>query len=164
MYMSFQLYMRVCVRLILKRRYAKINVMPPDGKYRGAGGAHEKDVLHKRHMFKPDRCGIEDGVIRSVEFHGGCPGNVQGISQLVAGMDAEKVRDLLREYGAADAAPRVLISCRRPSRRRFNLRHPRGRASAQDKRFAGRFSAKRRFFFTPFLLYGTAKIKMLCQY
>lgn len=39
---------------------------------------------------------IEDGVIRSVEIHGGCPGNLQGISMLVAGMDAEKVRDLLR--------------------------------------------------------------------
>jgi uncharacterized protein (TIGR03905 family) len=38
---------------------------------------------------------IEDGVIRSAEFHGGCPGNLQGISQLVAGMDARKARDLL---------------------------------------------------------------------
>lgn len=39
---------------------------------------------------------IEDGIIRSAEFHGGCDGNLQGISQLVAGMDAVKAKELLR--------------------------------------------------------------------
>lgn len=39
---------------------------------------------------------IEDGVIISAEFHGGCPGNLQGISQLVAGMDAQRAKELLR--------------------------------------------------------------------
>jgi uncharacterized protein (TIGR03905 family) len=38
---------------------------------------------------------IEDGVIKSAQFHGGCEGNLQGISQLVAGMDAVRARDLL---------------------------------------------------------------------
>lgn len=38
---------------------------------------------------------IENGVIQSAKFHGGCPGNLQGISQLVIGMDAQKAKDLL---------------------------------------------------------------------
>jgi uncharacterized protein (TIGR03905 family) len=38
---------------------------------------------------------IEGGTIKSAEIFGGCPGNVQGISKLVAGMDAVKARDLL---------------------------------------------------------------------
>lgn len=32
---------------------------------------------------------IEDGVIKSVKFTGGCNGNLQGISALVQGMKAE---------------------------------------------------------------------------
>lgn len=32
---------------------------------------------------------LEDGVIRSVEFQGGCNGNLQGIAALVQGMKAE---------------------------------------------------------------------------
>ena len=38
---------------------------------------------------------IEDGIIKSAEFHNGCPGNLVGISKLVAGMDAVKARELL---------------------------------------------------------------------
>ena len=38
---------------------------------------------------------IEDGVIVSAALYGGCPGNLQGISKLVTGMDAIKARDLL---------------------------------------------------------------------
>jgi uncharacterized protein (TIGR03905 family) len=38
---------------------------------------------------------IEDGVIKSARFYGGCPGNLQGIAQLVAGMDAKKAKDIL---------------------------------------------------------------------
>ena len=34
---------------------------------------------------------IEDGVIRSVEIIGGCPGNLKGISSLLAGMKADDV-------------------------------------------------------------------------
>lgn len=34
---------------------------------------------------------IEDGIIKSVEFHGGCAGNTAGISKLVEGMDAKHV-------------------------------------------------------------------------
>ena len=33
---------------------------------------------------------VEDGVIRRVEVLGGCSGNLQGISRLVVGMDAEE--------------------------------------------------------------------------
>ena len=38
---------------------------------------------------------IEDGVIRSVHFKGGCDGNLQGISRLVAGMRVSDVIALL---------------------------------------------------------------------
>jgi len=34
---------------------------------------------------------VEDGVIKNVEFHGGCDGNLKGISKLVAGMSANEV-------------------------------------------------------------------------
>ncbi len=33
---------------------------------------------------------LEDGIIRSVSFRGGCDGNLQGISRLVAGMPVEE--------------------------------------------------------------------------
>ena len=33
---------------------------------------------------------MEDGVIKSVAFTGGCNGNLQGISRLVTGMQAEE--------------------------------------------------------------------------
>ena len=34
---------------------------------------------------------IEDGIIQSVQFVGGCNGNTKGISALVSGMKAEEV-------------------------------------------------------------------------
>ena len=37
---------------------------------------------------------VEDGIIKSVLFHGGCDGNLKGISQLVAGMKADDVISL----------------------------------------------------------------------
>ncbi len=39
---------------------------------------------------------IEDGVVRSVRFVGGCPGNLEAITRLVTGMETERVRALLR--------------------------------------------------------------------
>ena len=36
---------------------------------------------------------IEDGIIRRVKFHGGCAGNLAGISKIVEGMPAQKVID-----------------------------------------------------------------------
>lgn len=33
---------------------------------------------------------LEDNIIRSVRFEGGCNGNLQGISRLVAGMDVDE--------------------------------------------------------------------------
>lgn len=32
---------------------------------------------------------IEDGVIRKVQYHGGCSGNTQGVAALVAGITVE---------------------------------------------------------------------------
>jgi len=38
---------------------------------------------------------LEDGIVRSVKFFGGCDGNLQGVSRLVEGMHAaEAVRRL----------------------------------------------------------------------
>ena len=34
---------------------------------------------------------VEDGVVQSLKVDGGCSGNLQGISRLVAGMKAEDV-------------------------------------------------------------------------
>lgn len=39
---------------------------------------------------------MEDGIIKSVKFTGGCSGNTQGISKLVAGMKAEDAISRLR--------------------------------------------------------------------
>lgn len=34
---------------------------------------------------------IEDGVVKNVQFYGGCDGNTQGVSRLVEGMKVEEV-------------------------------------------------------------------------
>lgn len=34
---------------------------------------------------------VEDGIVKSVRFQGGCNGNTQGIAALVQGMPAEEV-------------------------------------------------------------------------
>ncbi|MCQ2203392.1 MAG: TIGR03905 family TSCPD domain-containing protein [Bacteroidales bacterium] len=34
---------------------------------------------------------VEDGIVKSVEFFGGCHGNLQGIAKLVQGMKVEDV-------------------------------------------------------------------------
>lgn len=39
---------------------------------------------------------LEDGVIKSVVFTGGCNGNLQGIGRLVAGMPAEEAIEKLQ--------------------------------------------------------------------
>ena len=39
---------------------------------------------------------VEDGVIKSVKFTGGCNGNLQGISRVVAGMKVEDAIDRLK--------------------------------------------------------------------
>ncbi len=38
---------------------------------------------------------IEDGIVKNIEFTGGCNGNLSGISRLVRGMPVEKVIELL---------------------------------------------------------------------
>ncbi len=40
---------------------------------------------------------LDDNIIKSVKFTGGCAGNTQGISSLVAGMDAEEAIKRLRD-------------------------------------------------------------------
>ena len=45
-----------------------------------------KGTCSQRILFE-----IEDGKVKNVEFIGGCHGNLQGISKLVEGMDAQEV-------------------------------------------------------------------------
>ena len=39
---------------------------------------------------------LEDGIIRSVRFNGGCDGNLQGVSRLVEGMPAAEAVQRLK--------------------------------------------------------------------
>ena len=39
---------------------------------------------------------LENGIVQSVSFTGGCNGNLQGISKLVAGMDAKEAIQRLK--------------------------------------------------------------------
>lgn len=39
---------------------------------------------------------LNDGIVSSVSFQGGCNGNLKAISKLVEGMEAEKVISILR--------------------------------------------------------------------
>jgi uncharacterized protein (TIGR03905 family) len=34
---------------------------------------------------------VEDGIVKNVTFHGGCEGNLQGVSQLVEGLTVKQV-------------------------------------------------------------------------
>ena len=42
---------------------------------------------------------VEDGIVKSVEFIGGCAGNAQGISSLVKGMPVDDVIERLEGIG-----------------------------------------------------------------
>lgn len=39
---------------------------------------------------------VEDGIVKSVQFVGGCSGNTQGVAKLATGRPAEEVIELLR--------------------------------------------------------------------
>lgn len=39
---------------------------------------------------------IEDGIVKNLEFRGGCNGNLQGIAMLVEGMPVDKVVERLQ--------------------------------------------------------------------
>ena len=49
---------------------------------------------------------VDDGIVTSAVFRGGCPGNLAGISQLVAGMPVQEVIRRLRgiRCGAKDTS------------------------------------------------------------
>ena len=38
---------------------------------------------------------IEDGIVKSIDFDGGCPGNALGLSSLVSGMHVNDIVDKL---------------------------------------------------------------------
>ncbi len=50
-----------------------------------------KGTCSQRILFE-----IEDGKIQNVQYLGGCNGNLQGISKLVEGMDANEVIERLK--------------------------------------------------------------------
>ena len=39
---------------------------------------------------------LEDGIVKNVQFEGGCNGNTQGVSALVRGMNAQEVISTLK--------------------------------------------------------------------
>lgn len=41
---------------------------------------------------------VEDGIVRNIAFWGGCNGNLQGLSRLVAGMPVKEVISRLEAY------------------------------------------------------------------
>ncbi len=44
---------------------------------------------------------VEDGIITSCRFIGGCNGNTQGVARLVTGMEVDKVIELLKGIDCA---------------------------------------------------------------
>ncbi|MBR1723847.1 MAG: TIGR03905 family TSCPD domain-containing protein [Ruminococcus sp.] len=40
---------------------------------------------------------VEDGIVKSVQFVGGCNGNTQGVARLAVGRPAKEVIELLRD-------------------------------------------------------------------
>lgn len=40
---------------------------------------------------------VEDGIVKSVQFIGGCSGNTQGVAKLAAGRPASEIIELLRD-------------------------------------------------------------------
>ena len=41
---------------------------------------------------------VEDGIVRNIAFWGGCNGNLQGLSRLVAGMPVKEVKELAFDH------------------------------------------------------------------
>lgn len=56
----------------------------------------KKTYFTKGTCSKAIQIDMEDGVINSVKFIGGCSGNTQGIARLVAGRKAEEILPLIR--------------------------------------------------------------------
>jgi uncharacterized protein (TIGR03905 family) len=56
---------------------------------------------------------VEGGVLRHVNFIGGCDGNLQGISNLVEGMKVERRDRRLKGIDCGGRAPRARISFQR---------------------------------------------------
>ena len=56
---------------------------------------------------------VEDGIVTSVVFRGGCPGNLAGISRLVAGMPVREVILRLRgiRCGGKDTSCPDQLAC-----------------------------------------------------
>ena len=44
------------------------------------------------------RVEVEDNIVKSAEFVGGCSGNTQGVARLVKGMNVDEAADLLETY------------------------------------------------------------------
>ena len=53
---------------------------------------------------------VENGIVKHVQFTGGCNGNTQGVSRLIEGMDA----NVWKAFAAACVPPPARISWLRP--------------------------------------------------
>ena len=63
---------------------------------------------------KQMRIEVDNDIVKNVEFLGGCQGNLQGIANLVVGMNIEEVRSKLKgiRCGAkATSCPDQLATC-----------------------------------------------------
>ena len=70
---------------------------------------------------------LEDGRIKTVKFHGGCNGNLQGITALIQGAPAWRSSGSVKASSAECAEPRARISLPMRWRRLWPLRHYRKR-------------------------------------
>ena len=67
-------------------RYSIINVELRKGRIKMTIDYTPRGVCSRKIIAE-----VEDGIVKSVQFVGGCNGNTQGISKLVAGMKVEDV-------------------------------------------------------------------------
>lgn len=70
---------------------------------------------------------LEDGRIKTVKFHGGCNGNLQGITALIQGAPALEIIRKCKGIQCGCAEPRARISLPMRWRRLWPLRHYRKR-------------------------------------
>lgn len=54
---------------------------------------------------------VEDGIVKDIAFWGGCNGNLQGLSRLVAGMQVKEVISRLEGIRCGDVRLLVRTSC-----------------------------------------------------
>lgn len=57
---------------------------------------------------------VENGIVKHVQFTGGCNGNTQGVSRLIEGMEQKRQSNVWKAFAAASVPPPARISWLRP--------------------------------------------------